>query len=50
VPGQTYVLQASTNLTDWTPLSTNLATTNQVNLFDPAASNFPLRFYRTIQQ
>ncbi len=50
VPGKTYVLQASTNLTDWTPLSTNLATTNTFNLSDPGAATFPKRFYRTIEQ
>ncbi len=49
-PGSNYVLQASTNLLNWTPLSTNLATTNLFNLFDPGASNFPHRFYRVIQQ
>ncbi len=48
--GQNYVLQATTNFTDWTPLSTNLATTNFFNLFDNSATNFPYRFYRVIQQ
>ena len=47
--GSNYVLQASTNLVNWTPLSTNLATTNLFNLIDPRASNFPARFYRVIQ-
>ncbi|MEJ0088583.1 MAG: chitobiase/beta-hexosaminidase C-terminal domain-containing protein [Limisphaerales bacterium] len=48
--GGNYVLQASTNLTDWTPLSTNLATTNFFNLFDNDATNFPKRFYRVRQE
>jgi hypothetical protein len=47
--GSNYVLQSSTNLLDWSPLSTNLATTNLFNLVDPRASNFPARFYRVIQ-
>ena len=50
VPGSNYVLEASTNLTDWTPLSTNTALTNIFNLVDPKASNFLYRFYRTRQQ
>jgi hypothetical protein len=41
VTGSNYVLQASTNLTTWTPISTNTATTN--------ATNFPHRFYRVLQ-
>jgi uncharacterized repeat protein (TIGR03806 family) len=50
VSNKTYILQASTNLINWIPLSTNLATTNRFNLFDPGASNFPSRFYRTLEQ
>jgi PA14 domain-containing protein/chitobiase/beta-hexosaminidase-like protein/Big-like domain-containing protein len=45
-----YILQATTNLINWTPISTNMATTNLFNLIDPAATNFPHRFYRVIQQ
>ena len=48
--GSNYVLQATTNLINWTPISTNMATTNLINLFDTGASNFPYRFYRVIQQ
>jgi hypothetical protein len=48
--GQTYVLSGSTNLQNWTPLTTNFATTNQFFLTDPNASNFPQRFYRAHQQ
>ena len=50
VPGSNYVLQATTNFSTWTPVSTNNALTNQLNLFDPAATNFPYRFYRAKQQ
>ncbi len=48
--GSNYVLQASTNLVNWVPLSTNVASTNLFNLFDPGATNFPYRFYRVLQQ
>jgi uncharacterized repeat protein (TIGR03806 family) len=48
--GSNYVLQATTNFINWTPLITNMATTNMFNLIDPGASNFPYRFYRVMQQ
>jgi hypothetical protein len=50
VAGNNYVLQTSTNLIDWTPLATNMATTNLFYLTDPGASNYPRRFYRVLQQ
>jgi hypothetical protein len=46
--GDTYVLQATTNFTDWTPISTNTATTNFFILTDPDATNFQNRFYRVL--
>ena len=48
--GSNYVLQASTNLMNWTPLATNPATTNAVNFVDVNSSNYPNRFYRVLQQ
>ena len=48
--GSNYVLQATTNFINWTPLATNLGTTNLLNLTDPKATNFPYRFYRVLQQ
>ncbi len=50
VPGSNYVLQASTNLTDWTPIATNPATTNVLQFVDPNSSNYPSRYYRFQQQ
>ncbi len=50
VTGSNYVLQASTNLINWMPLSTNTAPANGFNLVDPQATNFPYRFYRVRQQ
>jgi uncharacterized repeat protein (TIGR03806 family) len=50
VAGSNYVLQATTNFSIWTPISTNTAVTNLFNLVDPNAANFPYRFYRVLQQ
>jgi len=49
VPGSNYVLSATTNFINWTPVATNLAPTNLFNFFDPGASNYPYRFYRVQQ-
>lgn len=48
--GSNYILQASTNLHDWTPLFTNTAQTNALYFADPQSSNYPRRFYRVLQQ
>jgi hypothetical protein len=45
-PGFTYVVMASTDLVNWTPIGTNVAQANTVLFTDPAARNFPCRFYR----
>ena len=45
-PEQDYIMQASTNLTDWTSLSTNHPLTPSFIWSDAAASNFSQRFYR----
>lgn len=44
--GQSYIIQASTNLTTWTPLQTNGETF--YNFRDAAATNYPNRYYRVI--
>ena len=49
VPGGDYVLQATTDLSDWTSIATNQATNDLFELFDPNATNFPYRFYRVLE-
>lgn len=50
VSNDTYVLEATTNFTDWTFISTNTLTNSTFNFLDPGASNFPYRFYRVLLQ
>lgn len=46
-PGQTYVLQVSTDMIHWTAISTNAADTNgSLSFADTDAKNHPMRFYR----
>ena len=44
--GQTIVVDGSTNLINWTPLFTNTANGSPFYFTDPAATNYPWRFYR----
>jgi uncharacterized repeat protein (TIGR03806 family) len=46
--GQTYILQASSDLVNWTSISTNDPSSAPFNWVDPNAANFPRRFYRVI--
>ncbi len=48
--GQTYVLQASTNLVNWVPVATNIAPSGIFEMTDPDAAHFQSRFYRTMEQ
>ncbi len=48
--GSSYVLQTSTNLTQWTSISTNTPAASPFILSDPSAANSGDRFYRVIQQ
>ena len=48
--GCTYVIMASTNLQDWTPVFTNVAQTASVVITDPGATNCSRRFYRAMAQ
>ena len=47
-PASTYIIQASTNLRDWTPISTNSGLTGSVVFTDTNAANFSQRFYRAL--
>jgi len=42
------VIFASTNLVDWNSILTNLPVPGSLPLLDPAATNFPRRFYRAV--
>jgi hypothetical protein len=44
--GYTYIILASTNLQDWTPIYTNVAATGSEVLMDAAATNYNNRFYK----
>jgi hypothetical protein len=45
-PGQTYEVEASTNLSNWTPLQTVAGTNAPLSVIDATAPNFTRRFYR----
>jgi len=47
-PGK-YVLQASTDFTDWEFLATNVSPSGTIHFSDPRATNHPRRVYRTAQ-
>jgi len=46
LPGQTVVVEVSTNLLHWTPLQTNTVGTAPLNFTDPDWLLWPQRFYR----
>jgi hypothetical protein len=48
-PGRTNIVQASSDLASWVPISTNVATTNTFMVVDSDATNFNRRFYRLLQ-
>jgi hypothetical protein len=43
---QTIVVEASTNLVNWQPVSTNTLTGTNITFTDPQWTNYPARFYR----
>jgi len=45
-PGQTYVIDTSTNLSDWHALTNLVGSSNPIQFRDTSATNFPSRFYR----
>jgi len=48
VPGTTNYVQASSDLVNWTTISTNVAT-NAISIVDPGATGASQRFYRAIE-
>ena len=49
-PGLAYVVLASSDLVNWTPIAADVAESKTVLFTDPAAANFPYRFYRIALQ
>src|SRR5437763_5301474 len=47
VPGVPFLVQASTNLTDWITIATNVPG-GEIEMIDAAALKYPYRFYRLI--
>ena len=47
--GRTNVIRASTNLTNWVLLRTNVATSDTLDFGDPAAGDFIQRFYQMFE-
>jgi hypothetical protein len=48
-PGQTTIMETSSNLSDWVDLGTNLATTNQIVFIDQTTANNAAKYYRCRQ-
>jgi len=47
--GQTYIVQASTNMINWVPIFTNTTPqSGQLQFIDSRATNYPSRYYRTV--
>jgi hypothetical protein len=44
------VIYASTDLETWTPIYTNPPTASAFDYLDTSAINYPVRFYRAIEQ
>ena len=45
-PGSTVVIETSTNLVNWSALTTNTMGAGTLNFSDPNSRNFPAGFYR----
>jgi hypothetical protein len=48
IPGTTYRLLASTNLSDWSSIGTGTPPANATLFIDPNATNYPTRVYRLV--
>jgi hypothetical protein len=47
--GDTWQIQASTNLVNWSPLATVTITNVPMQFLDEGAANLPQRFYRGVE-
>jgi len=47
--GRTVVVEASSNLADWTPIATKVLSTDPIPFTDPQSALFPQRFYRLLK-
>jgi hypothetical protein len=47
-PGQTVIVQASTNLAQWVSIRTNTLAGTSLEFADPESTNYPRRFYRVL--
>lgn len=47
-PNSSFVVEGTTDFTDWQAISTNRATNDVIRYVDPTASSNDLRFYRTV--
>ena len=48
--GGTYVILASPDLKNWTPISTNVAPSGTVDFTDTTATSRPIQYYRAVLQ
>jgi hypothetical protein len=49
LPGTTNILQASTDLSSWVSIGTNVSVSNTLSVLDSSATNFTRRYYRFAQ-
>jgi hypothetical protein len=50
VPGMTNIIQATSDLSEWTAIGTNCVSTNTFTFLDYSVTNVATRFYRLQQQ
>jgi len=45
-----YTIETSTDLVNWSPLTTVVATDGVIKITDTSSPNFPYRFYRAVRR
>ena len=48
--GKVYVIEASSDLSNWTPISTNLSLQEAITVIDEKSMESTSRFYRAVEQ